>query len=182
VIVQVPDALGATVESVEVPAEPDAAQPLAKGVRFTLKDYPVRRDPPATITIRHGPLDAEVGKRIMPRFHSMVDFIAKRDTTLRYVPIFAEPSKREQFVAQLRYRGLDGGAGLGARFITQFGSELRPVNNQELVYVFEGLHHDSASWVSIYAPVTVNDPAIAADKTRSRPTWTTWTRSPSECT
>ncbi|MFN8421961.1 MAG: hypothetical protein U0470_00740 [Anaerolineae bacterium] len=44
------------------------------------------------------------------------------------------------------------------------------MNNQELVvYVFEGLHHDSASWVSIHAPVTVNDPAIAADKTPADP-------------
>ncbi|MFN8421962.1 MAG: hypothetical protein U0470_00745 [Anaerolineae bacterium] len=87
-IVQVPDALGATVESVEVPAEPDAAQPLAKGVRFTLKDYPVRRDPPATITIRHGPRWTRRWASGSCRFHSMVDFIAKRDTTLRYVPIF----------------------------------------------------------------------------------------------
>lgn len=167
--VAIPDSLGAAVEAVEVPAVLGGSQPLAKGIQFTLKDYPVKRERPATIVVRHGPLDAEAGRRVMPRFHEMVNFIGKRDKNLSYVPIFAEPSAREQFVAQLRFRTMDRGAGLGARFLTQFGSDARPVNNQELVYILEGLHHDSAAWISIYAPVTVNDPAIAADATPADP-------------
>lgn len=169
VSVAIPDSLGATVEAIEVPAVLDGAQPLASGVQLTLKDYPVKRDRPATIVIRHGPLDAEAGRRVMPRYHEMVNFIGRRDKNISYVPIFAEPSVREQFVSQLRFRSMDRGAGLGARFLTQFGGESRPINNLELVYVLEGLHHDSAAWLSIYAPVTVNDPAIAADATPADP-------------
>ncbi|MCC7019890.1 MAG: hypothetical protein IT332_09055 [Ardenticatenales bacterium] len=160
--ITVPDTLGSTIEAVEVPAMLDIPQPLASGVRFTLKDYPVRRGAPATIELRRGPVDREAGEHVMRRFRDMYNFISNANIKARYVPIFAQPSVREQFVALLRFQGMAGGTGTIARLVTQFGSAERPVNNQELVYVAEGLISGKAVWVSIVAPVTVADPAVAA--------------------
>ncbi|MBK6768095.1 MAG: hypothetical protein IPG72_03505 [Ardenticatenales bacterium] len=167
--IAVPDALGATVEAIEVPAELDIVQPLAGGVRFTLIDYPIRRLPAATIEVRRGPVDPVAGAQIKRRFLEMFKFILERDPKAPYVPIFARPGVREQFVAQLTFRGIGLGSGRGARAVTQLGRTIRPINNQDLVYVFEGLIRNNAVWVSMIAPVTVNDAAIAADATMADP-------------
>lgn len=161
VSIRVPAALGSKVRAQEVPAELGAS-PRTSGVLFTIEDYPIERDRPATIEVRRGPTDGEAGVRTMKRFREMASIVSLERLRGPYLPIYGEPNAREQFVARLQFRSIGQGIGRGPRILTQFGSEVRPINNQELVYVLEGMIMTHASWLSIHAPVTVNDPAIAA--------------------
>jgi uncharacterized protein YraI len=54
--------------------------------------------------------------------------------------------------AQIRYVDFENGRGV--RFLTQYNQEARPINNQELVYVFQGLSDDGLHGVTAYFPVT----------------------------
>jgi uncharacterized protein YraI/WD40 repeat protein len=58
--------------------------------------------------------------------------------------------------AQIHY--LDFQTGRGVRFLTQYNQEARPINNQELVYVFQGLTEDGLHGVTAYFPV--NHPSL----------------------
>jgi uncharacterized protein YraI len=53
--------------------------------------------------------------------------------------------------AQIHY--LDFQNGRGVRFLTQHAQEARPISNQELVYVFQGLTEDGLHGVTAYFPV-----------------------------
>ena len=54
--------------------------------------------------------------------------------------------------AQIHYVDFENGRGV--RFLTQYNQEARPINNQELVYVFQGLSDDGLHGVTAYFPVT----------------------------
>jgi uncharacterized protein YraI len=58
--------------------------------------------------------------------------------------------------AQIHY--LDFQNGRGVRFLTQSNQEARPINNQELVYVFQGISEDGLHGVTAYFPV--NHPSL----------------------
>jgi uncharacterized protein YraI len=58
--------------------------------------------------------------------------------------------------AQIHY--LEFQNGRGVRFLTQYNQEARPINNQELVYVFQGITEDGLHGVTAYFPV--NHPSL----------------------
>lgn len=68
---------------------------------------------------------------------------------LPYLPLI---NAAEVLHAQLAY--LEFGNGRGLRYVTTFAQEMRPVNNQDLLYTFQGLTDDDAYYVAAFFPLT----------------------------
>lgn len=75
------------------------------------------------------------------------------------LPLLPNTNASQAFHAQAQY--LDTGTVQGLRFISQHAQEVRPVNNQELFYTFQGLTSDGAYYVAVFFPVTT---AVLPDK------------------
>lgn len=80
------------------------------------------------------------------------------DQTLNFplLPLF---NAAQLFTTQGRY--LDFVSGSGLRYLTQYGQALMPVNNSELIYVYQGLSADGTAYISAILPVT--HPLLPAD-------------------
>jgi hypothetical protein len=78
------------------------------------------------------------------------------DQGLPFLPV---PDQPELFAAQ--YKVISFGSGTGIRYLTQFNQKPTPVNNQEMVYTFQGLSSDGAFWVSAVLPAST--PMLAPD-------------------
>jgi hypothetical protein len=66
---------------------------------------------------------------------------------------FLPPSNAAQmFTAQMSYMDFDGGSGV--RYLTQLGQGFWPINNQDLVYTYQGLTDDGRYYISVIMPVS----------------------------
>lgn len=167
--IRVPDVLAARVVPSFIPANPEGRFPVAGRVRFVLEGYPVAgRDEPAMVEVFHGPAADDAPEGLLLRYRPFFALIDGQTIPPGYVPMMPE-DRRQQFQARPTYRPLSFQPGRGIRFLTQFGAASRPVNNAELMYVFQGLSPVQAAWISITAPVTVDDPLVAADLTAPTP-------------
>ena len=68
------------------------------------------------------------------------------------IPLLPLTNAGQSFHAKLKYLEFNGGSGV--RFITQYTQEQRVVNNQELIYTFQGLTSDGAYYISALLPVS----------------------------
>lgn len=75
---------------------------------------------------------------------------------LPFLPLF---NAQAMFTAQAQYLNFANGSGI--RYLTQFGQATGPINNQELVYTFQGLTDDGANYVAAVFPVAQS--ALPAD-------------------
>lgn len=167
--IRVPDALAARVVPSFVPANPEGRFPVAGRVRFVLEGYPLAgRSEPAVVEVFHGPAADDAPEGLLTRYRPFFALIDSQTIPPGFVPMMPE-DRRQQFQARPTYRPLSHQPGRGVRFLTQFGSASRPVNNGELMYVFQGLSPVQGAWISITAPVTVDDPLVAAGPTAPTP-------------
>ena len=80
------------------------------------------------------------------------------------IPVLSVRGAGQLMDAQVRYLSFANGSGV--RVLTQFAQNWWPINNGDLVYVFQGLTSDNAYYISAILPVTapflpeqVDDPA-----------------------
>lgn len=71
------------------------------------------------------------------------------------------PLKSEVQVMQTAIKGLDFKNGQGVRYLTQYNSGIVPINNQQLIYTYQGLTNDGQYYVSAILPVIY--PGLPAD-------------------
>ncbi|MGD2079067.1 MAG: hypothetical protein PVH18_11840, partial [Chloroflexota bacterium] len=71
---------------------------------------------------------------------------------LPFLPLF---NAQAMFTAQGQYLNFANGSGI--RYLTQFGQAASPINNQELVYTFQGLTDDGAYYVAAVFPVAQSE-------------------------
>jgi hypothetical protein len=79
------------------------------------------------------------------------------------LPFFPAWPAGEQFQAGLKY--LEFQSGRGMRYLTQYGQESYPINNQDMFYTFQGLSEDGQWLVSAVLPVSnpvLPDPATVS--------------------
>ena len=160
--IRVPDALAERVVPSFIPAAPEGRYPVAGRVRFVLEGYPLAgRSEPAIVEVFHGPAADDAPEGLLERYRPFYALIDGQTIPPGFVPMMPE-DRRQQFQARPTYRSLAFQPGRGLRFLTQFGAASRPVNNAELMYVFQGLSPVQAAWISITAPVAVDDPLVVA--------------------
>lgn len=68
------------------------------------------------------------------------------------IPVLPLTNAGQTFHAKLAYMDFDGGSGV--RFVTQYTQEPRAINNQELIYTFQGMTSDGAYYISGILPVS----------------------------
>lgn len=84
---------------------------------------------------------------------------------LPFLPLF---NAQAMFYAHGQYLNFANGSGI--RYLTQFGQAAGPINNQELVYTFQGLTDDGAYYVAAVFPVAQSElPADMASADTSFP-------------
>lgn len=72
----------------------------------------------------------------------------KSDQNLPYLPLY---NAGQMLHAQVKFFDFSGGSGV--RYLTQFAQALVPINNNELLYTFQGLTGDGKYYVSAVLPV-----------------------------
>jgi hypothetical protein len=66
---------------------------------------------------------------------------------------FLPPSNAAQmFTARMSYMDFDGGSGV--RYLTQLGQGFWPINNQDLIYTYQGLTSDGRYYISVIMPLS----------------------------
>jgi len=159
--IRVPDTLAERVVPSFVPATPTGPNPVAARVRFVLEGYPAAgRTEPAVVEVFQGPMSEGAPQGLLQRYRPFFALLDTQPSPPGFVEMMPE-SLRQQFQARASYPPLAHQPGRGVRFLTQFGSAPRPINNGELMYVFQGLSPVQAAWISITAPITVRDPLVA---------------------
>jgi hypothetical protein len=89
---------------------------------------------------------------------------------LPHLPIF----NAEQLL-HAQVKRLDFGSGKGIRYLTQYAQAFVPINNNELLYTFQGLTNDGKYYVSVQLPISsplmdsmsqpnFNDPAFTGEQ------------------
>lgn len=68
---------------------------------------------------------------------------------LPFLPLFPAAQYMQ---AQINYLDFKGGSGL--RYLTQYGQDVYPVNNQNMFYTFQGLTDDNKYYISAIFPVS----------------------------
>jgi hypothetical protein len=81
--------------------------------------------------------------------------------TMPFLPLF---NSKQMIHAHLQY--LDFKNGQGLRYLTWFSQGIVPVNNDELIYTYQGLTSDGKYYVAAVLPV--NHPSLPADGTVTR--------------
>ena len=66
------------------------------------------------------------------------------------LPYFLQPPAAEEFYAQYQIMSFTNGNGI--RYLTQFVQMTAPVDNQDMIYTFQGLTSDGKYWVSVTMP------------------------------
>lgn len=95
---------------------------------------------------------AEIDPWVQTQIETLQSLLAERGPVpVGDLPLLPNTNASQVFHAQAQY--LDAGTVQGLRFITQHAQEVRPVNNQELFYTFQGLAGDGAYYVAAFFPV-----------------------------
>jgi uncharacterized protein YraI len=91
------------------------------------------------------------------RMHALGQLLAEQPSAFdSEFPALPPYNAAQDIHAQIHYLGFQNGRGV--RFLTQHNQEARPINNQELVYVFQGITEDGLHGVTAYFPV--NHPSL----------------------
>ena len=85
--------------------------------------------------------------------------LKNKPNKVRTVPFLPFFEAAQQIHAQMKY--MDFKNGRGVRFLTQYDQALLSINNNELIYTFQGLTDDGKWYVSAVLPV--NHPSLPAD-------------------
>lgn len=85
--------------------------------------------------------------------------LADRPTTINEsIPFLPMWNAAQVMKAQVKYLNFEQGSGV--RFLTQYGQDVSPINNNALFYTFQGLTSDGKYYISAILPV--NHPSLPA--------------------
>lgn len=108
---------------------------------------------------------SQLGKSATETAQKLKDLLAGKPATLpRGIPILPIIPAGQLIDVQIQYLTFTDGSSI--RVLTQLGQDSWPINNEGLVYIFQGLTSDDAYYISAFLPVSapflpdhVDDPA-----------------------
>lgn len=146
--------LAAAVEPETVEAETGMFS-IPQHRRLVFLDYPLAgANHQAQILVfpvqQYQSVDPEFGDR----FATLQQMLISRSTSNlpQPLPFFPSWNAGQIIAAQVKY--LDFGNGSGVRYLTQYGQDVYPINNQALFYTFQGITSDKQWLVSAILPVS----------------------------
>jgi hypothetical protein len=147
----VPTGVGTAVQAQVAPETERLGEFYPAYTEFTLIDYNslnTRTQPQIKIYPIH-----ELSPAVTQIVQELKDLLANRPTTLpRGIPILPVIPAGQLIDVQIEYLTFNNGSGL--RVLTQLGQGSWPINNEGLVYIFQGLTSDDAYYISAFLPVS----------------------------
>jgi hypothetical protein len=107
-------------------------------------------------TAQFGVLNPTAGEIIL----SLADFLVEKPAVV-YDDIPFLPFINAAQATNVKIKYLNFQNGEGVRFLTQFGQDIWPINNQNILYTFQGLTNDGKYYVSAIFPIS--HPDLPAD-------------------
>ena len=158
-----PTVLVSAVQARVVPETDRLGELYPAYTEFTLVDYNsqnTRIEPQIQIYPVH-----ELGQSATQAVQALKDLLTAKPATLpRGIPILPTVPAGQLIDVQIQYLTFTNGSGI--RVLTQFAQNTWPINNEGLVYIFQGLTSDDAYYISAFLPVSapflpdrVDDPA-----------------------
>lgn len=147
----IPTNLASGVRAQVVPPIEGLGELYPTQAEFTLVDYKTqnnRIEPQILIY----PV-SKLGETAAGAVQELKQLIAKKPTTLppNGIPILPTRPAGQLIDVQIQYLTFMGGSGI--RVLTQFAQNTWPINNADLVYVFQGVTDDGAYYISAFMPV-----------------------------
>jgi hypothetical protein len=145
-----------------VPADPGASLASSpEHIWLTFADYPIYNQT-FRPEIRIYPVEEyrRLNKTAAAIIDNLQTLLAQQpgrwDADLPFLPVM---NAAQLIRARALYFGFQNGSGL--RYLTQFGQNAYPINNQNLVYVYQGLTSDGAYYISAVFPI--GNPVLPVD-------------------
>jgi hypothetical protein len=147
----------------QVPADTDdIGSPdwkLPERAEFTVVNYPPVKTSrtPKIVVFPIAPMTDfnDVGAERIQALADLLKAKPEPDKIVEPIPQMSDMEEDELMHAQVKY--LDFQNGSGVRFISEYSSDVRPINNEDLVYVFQGITTDGKFYVAIMLPLTQID-------------------------
>jgi hypothetical protein len=112
---------------------------------------------------------AELGENPTRTVQRLKDLLAEKPSSfMSGIPILPAIPAGQLVDAQVAY--LEFGGGSGIRVLTQFAQNSWPINNADLVYVFQGLTEDDRFYISAFLPISASFLADKVDVPAAVPT------------
>ena len=150
------ESLASSITSETIPAEADAvieAWASPEHIQFTLDGYPLSGTfhQPRIVVF---PVDAykAINSTAGETIAQLEQLLADKPTNPEAIPFLPVFHAGQFMQAQVKY--LDFRNGSGVRFLTQYGQDAWPINNEDMFYAFQGLTGDGQYYISAILPVS----------------------------
>lgn len=129
-------------------------------VRFSFEDYLLSDTfhEPALILYPAGEFSSS-SEEAAGIIDELERFLAEKPADADHIPFLPFWNAAQVMHAQVEFIEFQNGEGV--RFLTQYGQDVSPINNQAVFYTFQGLSDDGAWYVAAILPV--NHPILPAD-------------------
>ena len=135
------------------PTGEEAVEAQPTSTAFTQAEATEQPEITETETLPPTPAEEETAAEQIERLRTL---LAERPETITEPVPFLPPANANQLL-WTRAMYLDFQTGTGIRYLTQHAQAVVPVNNQELIYTFQGLTNDEAYYLSAVFPVNHPD-------------------------
>jgi hypothetical protein len=149
---RLPTGLASGVHAQLAPAAEGMGVAYPAYVELTLADYNSRNRLKPQIQVY--PVD-ELDEYGTKTVQDLKKLLAEQPKTLQIgtgIPILPSLHAGQLTTAQIQYLTFANGSGM--RVLTQFAQDAWPINNEDLIYVFQGLTNDGRYYVSAFLPVS----------------------------
>ncbi len=120
--------------------------------RLTLQGYPISNHNYKPQLFIYPVGDLALANKLMDEVATDLQDLLQSQQTSHPLPFLPLINSQQAFQAQVQY--LDFVSGKGVRYLTQLNQGLVPINNQELIFTFQGLSNDGNYYISAILPVT----------------------------
>lgn len=149
------------------PPTPDPNVPqewlMASHYAFTLRGYPVTHVFQPQILVFQTQAYSELNPLAAQRIAALRQLLAERPTTFPQEMPFLPVVNAAQ-IMHVQHAYLDFQNGSGIRYLTQHDQAYLPINNEELLYTFQGLTSDGSHLIVVTMPIT--HPSLPDDHTQ----------------
>jgi len=130
-------------------------------LRYTLQGYPVASNPRMAQIFIFKVADMATANAAMAQYAADLQALLQTHQAGNQLPFLPISNEGQMFRARMEF--VDFKNGQGVVFLTQLGQGVKPVNNSDLIFAFQGLTYDGKYYLSAILPVTQADlPADAA--------------------
>jgi hypothetical protein len=150
------DTLARTVSTEIVPKQEDSAVDpwnTPDYIQFTFNGYPLA-DAFHTPKIMVFPVDAynAINPTAGDSIYQLNQLIQSEPENPEEIPVLPVIPAAQYMRAQVRYLRFQNGEGV--RFLTQYGQDAWPINNDEMFYSFQGITDDGQFYISAILPIS----------------------------